>query len=334
MTNNSPLISCIVIFLNEERFLAEAIDSILAQTYKNWELLLVDDGSTDQSSKIAQSYAEKYPHKIRYLEHPNHENKGMSASRNLGVSQAKGKYISYLDGDDVWLANKLERQLEILTSQPEAVMVYGPLLCWYSWTGNPEDQERDFLYGLNAHGVRLKADCLIEPPTLLSYFLRYSSLIPSGVLIEKQIIEKVGGSEEIFRGSYEDAVVHTKVCLTSKVYVSSEYWYKYRMHPQSWQRRVIQQGKAATNHLFFLNWAKQYLSDQGVTNPEVWQAINGAFWQYEHPRLSSLIQGYQNLINQIENNLVLLGRKILPPSFRQWLWSQWEKYRYRSLNVD
>ncbi|MGL4377528.1 MAG: glycosyltransferase family 2 protein [Microcoleaceae cyanobacterium] len=332
MPNHSPLISCIIIFLNEERFLADAIDSILAQTYQHWELLLVDDGSTDQSSKIAQSYVEKYPEKIRYLDHPQHENRGMSASRNLGVSQALGKYISYLDGDDLWLPNKLERQLEILTSQPEAVMVYGPLLCWYSWTGEPKDQERDFLYGLGADGVLLEANRLIEPPQLVSLFLRYSSLIPSGVLIEKQIIEKVGGSEEIFRGSYEDAVVHTKVCLISKVYVSSECWYKYRMHPQSWQRLAIKQGKAATNHLFFLNWVKEYLSQQGVTDPEVWQALKDGFWPYEHPRLHLLIKGYHRLINGIETTLVSLGRKIMPTSLRQWLWEKWASYRYRSLN--
>jgi glycosyltransferase involved in cell wall biosynthesis len=332
MPNNDPLISCIIIFLNEERFLADAIDSILAQTYEHWELLLVDDGSTDPSSKIAQSYVEKYPEKIRYLDHPQHENRGMSASRNLGVSQARGKYISYLDGDDLWLPNKLERQLEILTSQPEAVMVYGPLLCWYSWTGNYWDQERDFLYGLGADGVQVEANRLIEPPQLVSLFLRYSSLIPSGVLMEKQIIEKVGGSEEIFRGSYEDAVVHTKVCLVSKVYVSSEYWYKYRMHPQSWQRTVIKQGQAATNHLFFLNWVKEYLSQQGVTDPEVWQALKDGFWPYEHPRLYLLIKGYHRLINWIENTLVSLGRKIMPKSLRQWLWEKWASYRYRSLN--
>jgi len=328
-----PLISAIIIFLNEERFIEEAITSVLTQTYENWELLLVDDGSTDQSSKIAQSYAEKYPHKIRYLDHPQHENKGMSASRNLGVSKAKGKYISYLDGDDVWLLNKLERQLEILTSQPEAVMVYGPLLCWYSWTGNHQDQERDFLYGLKTNGVYIQANRLINPPELACLFIRYTSLIPSGVLIEKQILEKVGGSEVIFRGPYEDAVVHTKVCLVSKVYVSSESWYKYRIHPESSARTDDKQGKAASSHLFFLNWVKKYLSDQGVTNPEVWQAIKGAFWHYEYPQLSSLIQGYYNLINGIESYLFLLGRKILSPPVRQWLWSQWEKYRYRSLNV-
>lgn len=332
--NDSPLVSCIIIFLNEERFLEEAIASVLAQTYENWELLLVDDGSTDKSSEIAKTYVKKYPEKIIYLDHENHENRGMSASRNLGVSNAKGKYISYLDGDDVWLPNKLERQLEILKSQPEAVMVYGPLLCWLSWTGNPQDQTRDYLYGLVDNNVRLAPNQLIEPPKLLTYFLPHKPLIPSGVMVEKEVIERVGGSEEMFRGTHEDAVVHTKICLTSKVYVSSEYWYKYRMHPNSWERRTIKSGKVAANRLFFLNWVKEYFEQQDIKNPELWQALDDAFWPYQHPRLHFLLNNYRLMINKTEQLIIDLGRKILPISVRQWLWEKWKNYRYHSINTD
>ena len=105
--------------MNEERFIQEAIDSVFAQTYDQWELLLVDDGSTDKSGKIAQKYAKKYPGKINYLDHDRHGNRGMSASRNLGVRSAKGKYISFLDGDDVWLPKKLEEQVGILKKNPK-----------------------------------------------------------------------------------------------------------------------------------------------------------------------------------------------------------------------
>src|SRR5258706_2880162 len=79
------LVSVVVIFLNAERFISEAVESVVAQTYGNWELLLVDDGSNDGSTEIARSYAAKFPDKIRYLEHHGHENRGMSASRNLGI---------------------------------------------------------------------------------------------------------------------------------------------------------------------------------------------------------------------------------------------------------
>ena len=89
--NNPPRVSAIINFLNEERFLQEAIESVFAQSFNDWELLLVDDGSTDGSTGIARRYAEKNPGKVRYLIHEGRQNRGMSASRNLGVRNAVGK---------------------------------------------------------------------------------------------------------------------------------------------------------------------------------------------------------------------------------------------------
>ena len=88
MTANQ-LVSVVIIFLNAENFIEEAIESVLAQTYGQWELLIVDDGSTDGSKNMARDYAIKNPDKIIYLEHPEHQNQGMSASRNLGIKHAK-----------------------------------------------------------------------------------------------------------------------------------------------------------------------------------------------------------------------------------------------------
>src|SRR5262245_60211168 len=108
-----------MIFLDALPFLDEAIESVRAQTCDEWELLLVDDGSTDGSTAVALRHAERDPGRIRYLEHPGHENHGMSASRNLGVSHARGQYVGFLDADDVWLPRKLEQQTAILDGRPE-----------------------------------------------------------------------------------------------------------------------------------------------------------------------------------------------------------------------
>ena len=109
-----PKVSVITIFYNANKFLEEAIQSVLSQTYVDWELLLVDDGSTDNSPGIAQKYAQINPQKVFYLEHPGHKNCGMSATRNLGLRRAQGEYIAFLDADDVWLPKKLEQQSKIL----------------------------------------------------------------------------------------------------------------------------------------------------------------------------------------------------------------------------
>jgi len=120
-----PLVSVVAIFLNGERFLDEAIQSVIAQSYPHWELLLVDDGSTDGSSALARAWAEREPHRVRYLEHPGHRNHGMSASRNLGLHHARGEYLALLDADDVWLPGKLARQVEILQAHPGVGLLFG-----------------------------------------------------------------------------------------------------------------------------------------------------------------------------------------------------------------
>ncbi len=99
--SQDPLVSAIVIFFNAEQFLREAVDSVFAQTYDNWELLLVDDGSTDGSISIARSYADRHPERVDYLQHEHQGNRGRSTSRNLGISHARGQYVALLDADDV-----------------------------------------------------------------------------------------------------------------------------------------------------------------------------------------------------------------------------------------
>src|SRR5215469_17436230 len=97
-----PSVSVIVPFRDAEKYLGDAIASIDAQTYPNWELLLVDDGSANASSRFARDLAHRFPKKVRYLEHGGHRNKGVAASRNLGVEAARFKYVALLDADDVW----------------------------------------------------------------------------------------------------------------------------------------------------------------------------------------------------------------------------------------
>ena len=135
-----PRVSTIVIFLDAKRFFEEAIESIIGQDYADWELLLVDDGSADGTADIARRYAEVDPLRIRYLTHPGRENRGMSASRNLGIREARGEYVAFLDADDAWLPGKLAQQVAILDSYPNAAMVYGPTLRWYSWNGEAPDE--------------------------------------------------------------------------------------------------------------------------------------------------------------------------------------------------
>ena len=131
-STKAPLVSVIIPFLNEDQFLSETIESVLQQDYDNWELLLVDDGSTNESTTIAKNYAAAYPGKIFYLEHEGHANKGVCASRNLGVARAKGELVALLDADDVWLPTKLSNQVAIFQRNLEVGMVAEGSLHWYN----------------------------------------------------------------------------------------------------------------------------------------------------------------------------------------------------------
>lgn len=132
---NIPKVSVLMSVYTGAKYLREAIDSILNQTFKNFEFLIIDDGSTDNSADIIRSYTDP---RIRLIH--NEENIGLSCSLNKGLKLAEGQYIARMDADDISLPNRLERQTEFLQSHPEHVAVG----CWILWVdsdGDPVRQE-------------------------------------------------------------------------------------------------------------------------------------------------------------------------------------------------
>jgi glycosyltransferase involved in cell wall biosynthesis len=115
---NKPLVSVMIGVYNGAPYLAEAIESVLAQSYRPLELVVVDDGSTDGSSDIARSYGDS----LRYAYQ---ENRGMGAGRNHALRLAAGELFTFLDADDRFVPDKLERQLEALRADPELDLVFG-----------------------------------------------------------------------------------------------------------------------------------------------------------------------------------------------------------------
>lgn len=113
-----PKISVVMPVYNSEKFVAKAIESVIQQTYSNWELVIVDDGSNDNSSMIVEGYL--HDKRIRLLK--NEKNSGISKTRNRAIMQASGVYIAFLDSDDVWLPDKLEKQVYFM-KENEAVFI-------------------------------------------------------------------------------------------------------------------------------------------------------------------------------------------------------------------
>lgn len=131
----NPLVSCIVPVFNGERFLAEAIGSILGQTYRNLEVIVVDDGSTDDTASIVAGFGDS----VRYIRQAN---AGPATARNRGIRDAHGDFIAFLDADDLWHEDKLEQQLARFRVRPE--LAYSVTLIQNFWEEEVRDEATRF----------------------------------------------------------------------------------------------------------------------------------------------------------------------------------------------
>jgi glycosyltransferase involved in cell wall biosynthesis len=277
------LVTVIVCFYNEERFIEETIESVLAQTLDNWELILVDDGSTDSSTGIAKNMAEAYPEKVKYIEHENHKNRGLSASRNLGISYARGEFVAFLDADDVWLPGKLERQVAILAQYQTAGMLCEASEYWYTWQGK---NEKDVLIKVGADQDRL------YPPGKLSELLyplgRGAAPCPCSLIVRKSVLDKHNGFEAHFTGRlqlYEDQAFLQKIYLNEFVFVSSQCNNRYRKRRGSLVQKARSEGNYYGVRKYFLTWLKEYLQSNSIHNKQIDQLLKKAYRQNESPLL-------------------------------------------------
>lgn len=116
----SPTVSVIIPVYNVEQYITQAVQSVLNQTYPHWELLIIDDGSPDQSVNICQQFEDS---RIKII---SQANRGLAGARNTGIREAQGEYLAFLDGDDLWTVNKLEKHLEHLESSPQVGVSFSP----------------------------------------------------------------------------------------------------------------------------------------------------------------------------------------------------------------
>lgn len=278
-------VSIICIFLDEERFLAEAIASVLAQSCPDFELILVDDGSTDASSAIARDHAARDPQRIRYLEHPGHANRGMSASRNLGIAAATAEFVAFIDADDAWLPHKLDAQLAIMQGHPEVQLVCGALNYWYSWDGGT----REDVVEQTGH----RADCVLHPPEtgLALYPLGEAHAVaPSDALVRRTLFAAVGMFEEEFPGLYEDQVFFSKVYMQVPIYCASQVFTNYRQHPDSCVHRTHAEGRYLEGRAKFIGWLAGWMEPRELPGkPRLMRALRREQWKLAHPFATRVI---------------------------------------------
>jgi glycosyltransferase involved in cell wall biosynthesis/SAM-dependent methyltransferase len=260
----SPLVSVIMIYRNTESFIGEAIDSVLSQTYPHWELLLVDDASTDGSTALAASYAERFPGKIQLLHHPDRAHLGTGASRNAGAARASGTYLAFLDSDDVWLEGALDKAVSIFRKYPIIGFTYGAAQWWYSWTGDPVDRQRDFLDRVADQGTG--PDKLVFPPQFVATMVADGGAVPclNTVVVRRELYRDVCGCEDHFRGLFEDQVLYTKIGLHAVGFRTGDCWARYRQHARSTCAAAEREGEVEAARKAFETWRASYLSSLGI----------------------------------------------------------------------
>jgi glycosyltransferase involved in cell wall biosynthesis len=179
--NNSPLISVIIPAYNCEKSIKETINSVLQQTFTDFELIVINDGSQDSTLDVINSIQDTRMKVFSF------ENAGGNISRNRGLNLAVGNYISFLDADDIWTPDKLESQLEALQKNPEAHVAY-------SWT-DYIDEEGNFLVS----GRRVSVNGDVYEKLLINNFLENGS----NPLIRKEALVELDGFDESLKAAQD-----------------------------------------------------------------------------------------------------------------------------------
>jgi glycosyltransferase involved in cell wall biosynthesis len=173
-----PTVSIIIPTYNREHLLGRAIHSVLAQTYLEFELIIVDDGSTDNTERLVKSFNSE---KIKYIQY--RENKGIVAARNTGIQSAKGDYIAFLDSDDKWMPEKLERQMRIFEKAPPEVGIV--------YTGFVIIRNNKKKYVLSGGITSKDGD-------VFSNLLKGDFVLPSATLVKGECFKRAGMFDERF----------------------------------------------------------------------------------------------------------------------------------------
>lgn len=210
-TENNILVSIVIPVHNGERYLAFTLDSVLTQTYSKIEIIVVNDGSTDGTKDILETYSQKYP----VIQMINKDKSGVSVARNSGWQQAKGQFISFLDADDVWLPNNLQLKLNYLIHHPNAFGV-----CSYCEIIDENN---------NLKNEFKKGDLNITLDNILEWKGNYIT-IPSGILFRSEMIRKLNGFNSSLSNNADQEILMRALKTKMTFHTIQKITWHYRRH--------------------------------------------------------------------------------------------------------
>jgi len=210
LTNNHPLVSVMIPSYNGAQFIEETLESVLSQTYRNMEIIVLDDGSTDSTGEIVQSIANR-DHRIIYKYQCN---VGLAETRNRIVNMSKGRYVAFLDQDDLWLPTKIEKQVRLLENYPDVKFVYGNFIIY-----DEENKNERVAYKRK------------QPEG--NVFERFLYFYPVGivtVVVEKDVLAEMDSLFDVKLSHAEEYDVFMRILYAHSAAYIQEPLAKYRIH--------------------------------------------------------------------------------------------------------
>lgn len=279
MNTEFPLVSVIIPTYNRANLVVRAIDSVLSQTYKNIEIIVVDDGSKDNTKEVLAFYKDK----IRYFYK---ENGGEASARNCGIERVKGDYIALLDSDDLWYPEKVEKQIQKLLSAPDFAISITDI---------------DFVYESGKIVTRNLRKKIPHDGYILPYILKYPGFGCSSVLAKKEVFEKVGPfREEFYTG--EDQNWMFKACSFFKVILLNESLVKMIVSPDSLSKSLFTKNRLKVlrkikeyNPVFYQQYNKLILKTLSQVNLDY--AMDLLWYRYVKEAQKQLLESWHNYPN-------------------------------------
>lgn len=210
-------VSVLISTYNCAKYLPEAIDSALNQTYQNFEIILIDDGSTDHTRAIVEEYQKRYPEKIRYIYQ---ENQGLAIARNTGIKAAQSDYLALLDADDIWCPERLKKGMETIESNPGIGLVHANITRIDENGMTLSTPIRDLKY--------------LTGPMFENIFLRKADISCPTVLFRKACCDDVGLFDpHLARLGCEDRELWLRIARKFKIVYIDQIFALYRMRLNS-----------------------------------------------------------------------------------------------------
>jgi glycosyltransferase involved in cell wall biosynthesis len=208
-----PKISVVIPSYNRAHLIAETIQSVLAQTFQDFEIIVVDDGSSDNTQEVISHFPVRYFYQ---------ENKGASAARNTGIRLSLGEYIAFLDSDDLLLRHALQRGVEALNMYPEAGFSYGQAYLM---------NEREQIFGLIKSSF-VRHSSLVDGKEIIREMLTTYTVPINTTMVRRRCLNTIGGFDESLKTA-EDRAFHVSMAKRYPVVYIAEPLIKYRVHSGS-----------------------------------------------------------------------------------------------------